>query len=1257
MKKAFKFIIFLLFLIAGFLILSICFLPQVSNFLIKPIIIRKLSTYLKAEKISIERLSLTYDGEVKIKGTEIKNAMISNVTVVKAELPDISFKTNLYSLIKGKFIFNNVIFNQPDVSLKLQSKSQTDIMKNDKPPRLQGRLPSIISNISIINGNLAISLKNFNANLSSVSGDIKINQLTSPIDFYFSFKHLDSSGDVKGKVGFKYSLSQLHLSLVEVSYHLKNLLVKDISEELPYLQDFSFMIDAEGNLSYDNEGLTNEGSLRIRELKYNLPQKGQVKLTAINLYNKLNLTHNEFNGLLTLDSDFSKIQANLKTILSEGKKTIINLNASINLNDASDIFHLFLPRLRINKTEGILNANGKIYLVNEHNSLLDWALQEGSFEVKLDNFEYWAEVENSTWDGKIPKHVRLDKFYIEDLSFNKDGNIKLKNISIRNVETEDITAANINLPRVTLKIDWNLLLGKGCIDFKQNLSTFDISYQLDKISFKNVPINLLQSPQPLNVSFSVNAKGKFSYNGEINGFFNLDSTFAQVNANFGTKNKGIVINFESIINLTNSLKLFQGFIPWLKDSKIKGVLGINGKFHLINNNNLSPQVMQQGIFNIKLNKFSYLEENQLHISNDEAYGYIKFDKRAGTIIITAELKSSPVFVSNTKDVNIELVPKSLTLNFSFHPQDKKIDIEDFSLKLEQDTTITGKGFLEYDNVSIKNHYFQGNFKIYYPFISNLVNFIPDFQLNQWFRAEWIEGNFNFKGKVISTKLTISDVNIKNAISSKEIVLPIKTFNTNFSFDFAKNAFFIKELNLSSELGDVELQKEVQLNTPREFALAIEYRTDLAILKNIITHWKLIPFSQVDLSGKLDSNFIIKRKDNKFFIEWKIIIEDFKLGTTSLKGIIIDEKQISISGDIETSTEFSYIKGVNLKVDSNILSGAINFFIGRDTNYFLKELSLTLNYIPDKINKIWEIFLPGKIEGTKQAKFSVNLKRQSSAIDISGVLLTLHSDFSGSIKLPGLEIKFIEPLQTQVEGEKIHINCKLEVNKGTVEVINIDDKISNTSRDREQFSIKLKNVEISEKMVGILGRVNPIFFTKEGTLSGQLNAAIILTTPNLIKNYSKMKQGINALLEQLQGEGYIETINLKITGSPLLDEILIHIGAEEQNLPELKPQKTEIKILDGIVHYNDFYFTMNDIPIRLSGKIYLRDGQLNMRMRLPIVNTMLAKFPKLERALGKELKLTVRGSIIKPEINWDEVIVEITKDLILNKIFERILEKH
>jgi translocation and assembly module TamB len=92
------------------------------------------------------------------------------------------------------------------------------------------------------------------------------------------------------------------------------------------------------------------------------------------------------------------------------------------------------------------------------------------------------------------------------------------------------------------------------------------------------------------------------------------------------------------------------------------------------------------------------------------------------------------------------------------------------------------------------------------------------------------------------------------------------------------------------------------------------------------------------------------------------------------------------------------------------------------------------------------------------------------------------------------------------------------------------------------------------------------------------------------------------------------------------------AGEARTWLELPEQAVPVYVVDGKVHHQQLTMQVRDVTLRTSGAVGLEDESLELMCEIPIRDEWLSRRPQLASLKGQTLKIPIRGTISRPELD-------------------------
>lgn len=187
---------------------------------------------------------------------------------------------------------------------------------------------------------------------------------------------------------------------------------------------------------------------------------------------------------------------------------------------------------------------------------------------------------------------------------------------------------------------------------------------------------------------------------------------------------------------------------------------------------------------------------------------------------------------------------------------------------------------------------------------------------------------------------------------------------------------------------------------------------------------------------------------------------------------------------------------------------------------------------------------------------------------------------------------------------------------------------------------MKDIQINDETANkLLKYVNPIFANSIGVTGVANFACERLAIP--------LESGQKNNLEVL---GTLDINKLKLQPQGLLGRIFSLLGVSDPSI-YMTVRPTQFALQNGLLRYDNMQIDIGDNPVNFQGTIGL-DKSLDMTVILPYTSS--GRTARVGReTVGERIKLSLKGTIDKPELDTGKLLEEQLKQRLQQEIFEEL----
>lgn len=437
----------------------------------------------------------------------------------------------------------------------------------------------------------------------------------------------------------------------------------------------------------------------------------------------------------------------------------------------------------------------------------------------------------------------------------------------------------------------------------------------------------------------------------------------------------------------------------------------------------------------------------------------------------------------------------------------------------------------------------------------------------------------------------------------------------------------------------------------------------------------------ELKGRGSAKFDIGGK-GRITITGGATIEDFSLtapGTKPGEKTTVSEPKIALVCEAVVTRTAPGQHGTPGRTDielgkatlgSGFLNGAASGLVLDATGDMeFKGMKGDFVYVPDKLGAVLHPWLfGGTLTGAEEQKVSFTLDGKAKDFDLVRMLRSSQGGAKigiGQFTTSGLAAK--GTVDATIRDEHARTASDLGVNGGAARMkMDVDlREPSGTVEPVSTMSFGLKDVGANAEVSPILQLIHPIFGRVDqvnGLIEGRIDATIDLeyrapVTTKLLKdlNLPEAKGGgwKNLRKEPINGKGRFAVTGLSLKGSPFLTDLLEKL--EVASLEGLNLDPVEFTIQDGRVCYS------NPVSLKIGGQTTLWTGSIGLDQTLdlvweiPVSDRLVAKYSFMKYWAGQAVRVNVKGTCARPELQWGALIEDLTRQAARKVIEEKAAE--
>lgn len=366
-----------------------------------------------------------------------------------------------------------------------------------------------------------------------------------------------------------------------------------------------------------------------------------------------------------------------------------------------------------------------------------------------------------------------------------------------------------------------------------------------------------------------------------------------------------------------------------------------------------------------------------------------------------------------------------------------------------------------------------------------------------------------------------------------------------------------------------------------------------------------------------------------------------------KGVLVDEPEagLKLVGTVVPAAKgfaLSLAQGSELRL--RLARGTVRGTIkGLPAEHLAENLTADLTYDPGRINAFLKAFEMGEIRaaGPQPVQVAWNgpiLYGDDVIAWLGRFTLTGKLGF-GSYAQTGVTVEG-PPFPVDLQSGRMPLDYAFKVNGGATAVKGQLD----TQRGPSRLALNGQAIAINKDMSPTLKWFSPILFVDQGALEGQADIDVDGTwsgplafgtagaaAPGAPGAPAAPKVSIeDAVAKNLSGRGKIAVKNLRITGSPILVQLVDFLAKRgEGGLGEIQP--SEFTVQNGVLNYQDMGVVLGGMRLVFAGQVKV-DQTMNMQIVAPIARQLRDRYPAVEKYLGDTFVIPLGGTIASPRLD-------------------------
>ncbi|HTE06141.1 MAG TPA: hypothetical protein VK824_08095, partial [Planctomycetota bacterium] len=391
-------------------------------------------------------------------------------------------------------------------------------------------------------------------------------------------------------------------------------------------------------------------------------------------------------------------------------------------------------------------------------------------------------------------------------------------------------------------------------------------------------------------------------------------------------------------------------------------------------------------------------------------------------------------------------------------------------------------------------------------------------------------------------------------------------------------------------------------------------------------------------------------------------------------LLIDDPHVALDVEASVATGPMDVELGAARIGSTFLSGtlggrllALSSAVPRAEN-----LRGDFTWVPGRVGALLGPLLPGELSGEERQPLRFVLDGPLPSGDLPALLAGASAGATiglGTLALPGVVAS--GTTTTELQAGRAHVTGQLALNGGSAALdarLDLRPQGSAAAPLDTTLDLRFERVQVSQEMAALLAHVHPLLEAGEGqslgVLSGAIGGSLLLDWPAPLplppaaSASGAPAAGASVLdtlpLEALSGTAMLDFGTLTVASSPLLGQMLDHLGLAGTQSFTLAPVKLVVR--DGRVGYAEpWAWTIQNIPTAFSGSVGL-DQSLDLSWSVPITEALAGKHGFLKNLKGQSLVIPLRGTVAAPDLQWTAALENLAQQALASGLQEKIGEK-
>lgn len=413
------------------------------------------------------------------------------------------------------------------------------------------------------------------------------------------------------------------------------------------------------------------------------------------------------------------------------------------------------------------------------------------------------------------------------------------------------------------------------------------------------------------------------------------------------------------------------------------------------------------------------------------------------------------------------------------------------------------------------------------------------------------------------------------------------------------------------------------------------------------------------------SYALRPRGDALEVEGELALADLAVelpATAERAAVRIAEPRLKLAAGARVDAAAGAVDVARLELESETLSGTARGTLSglasaEDRGPATPALAASgaLRYVPDRLGAVLAPWLPGSLSGSEPEELTFAVDGVLAEMELEEVLASSAGEVR--VDLARYTVGGFETAGTMTAtmGEgRAELAGELAANGGSLRVLGVlEGDPAAAGGTGARLSVTMDAVGVNAGVASLLSRAHPAFAAAEerADVGGLLSGELELEWDGDVR-LEQLAGGWDAIPhERLSGRARLELNDAVLRASPFLAALLE--GFDETGARALDVAPIELRIERGrVVYERPWTWTIRDATTRFVGSVGL-DRSLDLTWQVPVTAKLVERYAFLEAVEGQELGIPIRGTALRPEIEWEGVLDELARKAVQDEVTERL----